>query len=262
MSVSALRGRSVGLVSVLPILISKLYIVEGASQYADIPLSYFILGAIGGVYFYERLQDSRFLFLAGMYAGFAAWTKNEGVLFLAVFCSVFFVQVIRWKGINEGLRRGVVLLAGILPGLAVVAFYKWKFAPPNDLLFAQNGTWVLGNVFDLTRHITIAKAFANEIIRIAGPLLAVGFIFFKVHVCGEDERPLRFSFTVLGVMVIAYYIVYLTTPKPLEWHLVTSLRRILFHLWPAFILSLFFIFTPFADEIESRGAEPALINKP
>ena len=41
---------------------------------------------------------------------------------------------------------------------------------------------------------------------------------------------------VLGIVLLGYYIVYLTTPWILEDHLRSSLDRLLIQLWPSFLL--------------------------
>ncbi len=68
----------------------------GSLQFADLPLAACILAAstclcLGLI---DRPNVSRWLILAGLSAGLAGWTKNEGQLFLLVFllsacCSVF-----------------------------------------------------------------------------------------------------------------------------------------------------------------------------
>jgi uncharacterized membrane protein len=44
-----------------------------------------------------------------------------------------------------------------------------------------------------------------------------------------------FPFTILSLLLIVYFIIYLLSPYDLTWHLSTSLSRIFQHVYPAFI---------------------------
>ncbi len=73
----------------IALLATPSFVEQGAWQYADIPLSFFYLATIVLLSLYdERTQEASsqspagLLALGGVAAGFAAWTKNEGVLFL------------------------------------------------------------------------------------------------------------------------------------------------------------------------------------
>ena len=50
-------------------------------------------------------------------------------------------------------------------------------------------------------------------------------------------RDVAIGACVLGVMIVAYYAVYVLTPYDLEWHLRTSAVRLLAQLWPAMVWS-------------------------
>ena len=44
---------------------------------------------------------------------------------------------------------------------------------------------------------------------------------------------------VLAGVLVGYLAIYVVTFQELSWHLETSMRRLLLHLWPAFLLVLF-----------------------
>jgi hypothetical protein len=44
---------------------------------------------------------------------------------------------------------------------------------------------------------------------------------------------------VLGLMLVSYYVVYVTTPFDITWHVTTSVDRLLVQLWPALVLTVF-----------------------
>lgn len=59
---------------------------HGASQYADVPLGYFILATLVCFSLYDRSVGGGAgpLALARLMAGFADWTKNEGLFFVPI----------------------------------------------------------------------------------------------------------------------------------------------------------------------------------
>ena len=68
--------------------------------------------------------------------------------------------------------------------------------------------------------------------------------------------------SVLLLMLVGYFFVYVTTPLELAGHLRTSLDRLLLHLWPAAILA---IFLALADPMEllaaaAEGGEMGTVN--
>jgi len=66
---------------------------------------------------------------------------------------------------------------------------------------------------------------------------------------------LRTALGVLAVMLIGYFFVYVITPQNLEWHLRTSLARLLLQLWPMTLFLFALCLGPF-DESGHRGAPP------
>jgi hypothetical protein len=120
----------------------------GASQYADIPLSFFFLATVALVHFYRQrsvqIPDGRpicLLVLAGVAAGFAAWTKNEGLLFLV---ALLVSQIASTAGSRptasgefrlNSVREFGVLLLGVAPFLLLITWFKHSVAP-GDLSLA------------------------------------------------------------------------------------------------------------------------------
>jgi hypothetical protein len=45
----------------------------------------------------------------------------------------------------------------------------------------------------------------------------------------------------LGIMLAGYFMIYVISPRDLEWHILTSLDRLYSQLWPCFILTFFLI---------------------
>ena len=85
-AVCRLRSRSQGLLAGLVLLGMVPFLQRGALQYADVPLSFFFLSAVALFAHYDASQrpGRGMLVLSGLLAALAAWTKNEGALFLLV----------------------------------------------------------------------------------------------------------------------------------------------------------------------------------
>ena len=84
-----LRGRNASLLAGITLSATPFFAQQGAAQYEDVPLSFFILATIVLLHFgFQHPSESRPRHsrgpwaLAGLSASFAAWTKNEGLLFL------------------------------------------------------------------------------------------------------------------------------------------------------------------------------------
>jgi hypothetical protein len=109
--VALLRGPSLGLLSGLVLVGAPFFLREAPSQYADVPLACFMAGAL------LLLLLARPA-LAGAFAGLAAWTKDEGLLFLAVF-------IVAAALFRRGWLRAA---AGAIPAAALVLVFKLAIA--------------------------------------------------------------------------------------------------------------------------------------
>jgi hypothetical protein len=230
---------------------------HGASQYADVVIGFFMLCAIVAVAMRHQMpggENAGFLVMAGLAVGFAAWTKNEGLLFLVVFAGVFFLEAAWRSGWKACLREASMLAIGLLPVLAVVAWFKLSLAPLNYLqpgnysaqgpmqYFLEPGS-VSQKLTTLFRYSVVTKAMARELLfshaKIPGvtPLLVLYALF---------ARPRKSSVisactgaAILVLMLVGYFFVYITTPLNLVHHLDTSLGRLLLQLWPSWLFVFF-----------------------
>ena len=94
-AVAALCGRAHGYIAGLVLLGYTFFVLHANSQLAEAPLIYFTLATFVLIAFHNAGATSgrRLLVLAGMAGGLAAWTKNEGVLFLLAFGIAHFAVV-------------------------------------------------------------------------------------------------------------------------------------------------------------------------
>ncbi len=84
--VARLRGPNQGWLAGLSLLGTVRYLSHGAALYADVPLSFFLLATLLLLALHDAGERPApgLLVLAGLAAALAAWTKNEGLMFLAI----------------------------------------------------------------------------------------------------------------------------------------------------------------------------------
>ncbi len=83
--VASLRSTFLGLLAGIILLSTVPFLEQGASQCADVPFGFFVVttfALLGAARARERSAGRRLMALAGVTAGLAAWTKNEGFLLL------------------------------------------------------------------------------------------------------------------------------------------------------------------------------------
>jgi hypothetical protein len=260
------------------------FITMGASQFADIPLAFFILATLALLLFSARSSEGwrGALVLAGLAAGMSAWTKNEGLLFLLVTTAGLFGTTVPAGGWRQAFRRTAGFLAGALPILLIVFYFKLRLAPANDLMAGFSPAALSGKLLDWGRYEAIARAFfitgisfTQGLIDIrAGMrlnpgavnilLLAVYLLFTGIRIDRGDRVGLLQTGAILLLMSAGYFFVYVMSPLDLAYHLATSLNRLFLQLWPGVILLTFMIAgTPEAPAFDrATGTTPQMKSRP
>lgn len=260
-SLAILRSRTQGYLAGLVLMGSPYFLDMGAYQFADIPLSFFFLVTLVVFFFHDRFSGRHDypLMLAGLTAALAAWTKNEGLLFLLCVPPARFAWIVRSIGRRRALRQTAWFVAGALPVLMVLAFFKLHLAPPSDIFAGQGLQPMIERLTDWPRYgqillayIQTALTFTQGIVDIregfrfnpgaAGlVLLGLYLMLIGVRTRREDRPALLTALTVLILMLAGYFGIYLITPHDLRWHLLTSLNRLFIQLWPAAIFLCFMV---------------------
>ncbi len=235
--VGSLMGRTQGLIAGTLLLGTPGFIFQGASQYVDIPLSFFYLAWTVLVSHCHRTEyKSHCLFLAFSMAGCAAWTKNEGVLFLLTVSIVYSVISISLDGRKEYARNLLFMVAGALPALVLLCIFKVHYAPANDILGNQSIAAIMNRITDIHRYIQIGRAFISELIRFNhGMFVFMVLVLFLTKPKLVMDRVTVIILSVLFLMIIGHFCVYLISPQNLNFHLGTSLNRIVMQFLPMFL---------------------------
>jgi hypothetical protein len=246
-SLTELRGPRQGLLAGLTLLGTPFLVRHGAAQYADVPLGFFFLSTIVLLAFYDRLpsKSRKILFLAGMAAGFSAWTKNEGILFLLVIVITRFLVMMRAGGWKTAVQETVAVSLGIIPVLLVIIYFKGEVAPPNDLISSQ-GVTTLRKLLDYSRYFQILRAYFIIGVKFTGGIIGLPLLILYLSLMGlkkgQETRVTAYTALItVSLMLTVYFFIHLVTPYDLAWHLEHSVDRLFLPLWPTAVFCFFLI---------------------
>jgi hypothetical protein len=253
-SLSLLRGVRLGLLAGLVLLATPALFTQAAWQYADVPVGFFILATLAAMAMAEHFRESSYAVLAGGSAAFAAWTKNEGLLWLLAFLLARLIVARR--------RLLVPFLAGVIPVLAVILLFKARVATSSDIFGPSGRVGMLARLLDPSRYIVIV----HETMKHAwefGPLLISPFLILGAYLAvvgiqkDERDRAMRRTST-LALLFIAsgYFATYVVHPNPLAWELDCSMDRLLLQIWPGIVFSIFLAARSLRPEPARAGSAP------
>jgi hypothetical protein len=256
-SLATLRGFTSAAMAGIALASTPFFVEQAASQYADIPLSFFFLAAIALMHLYQQRSATNhdgtergLLVLLGAATGFAAWTKNEGLLFLFAFL-VSQIASAAWRrrppASESRLNSGhdlVVLLLAIVPFLLLILWFKHSIAPSGDLFSGPEA--MIHKILTPTRYWAILRWYGKEFLRFGNWVVPTTILFVAISFLGSSSgfrrqnTALRCSILTLALTFCGYFAVYVITPNDLYWHLRFSLNRLFLQVWPATIF-LFFL---------------------
>ena len=245
-SLAVIRSRSTGLLAGLVLIGSRYFLKTGAYQIADVPLGFYILSTIV-LFSLKEISDSksRLLIIAGIMAGLASWTKNEGILFLFVVFVVRMIVISSNRGIKAYLKELAMLTIGVLPILAVLFLFKLKIPSTNELITDQSIDTFLGRLTDFSRYLVIGKSFLvffyDKIAKEWLIILPIYFFLLGKTKQNANAESIKTSLLIVLFMLSGCFFIYLITPLNLAWHLRTSIWRLFLQLWPTIIFSFFLV---------------------
>lgn len=244
-----LRGGTVAAAASLVVLANSDFLIHGQSQYADVPAGYFLLAALALFAWHDRMTQPGTwpwaLLLAGLAAGLGAWTKNEGLLFVAALLAGRGALALRHRDWRRLRGEMAWAGAGLALPLAAVAVYKFGTPHGNWLLDTQAGP-LLDRLLDAPRFGLVLEEFGRHLFGFGrgAALTAAGVAFLLTRTDGTRfPRPL-WPLGVIGLVLAGYFLVFLASPFDLRWHLGTTVSRLLCQLWPAAVFALFYAAAP------------------
>jgi len=238
-----MRGAASGLMAVLLLMTTASFWQYSPAQYADIPVALFMLAALCCAVLAEsRGWDAETMALSGALASMAAWTKDEGVVFLGALGVVL---------LAAARRRALIWAVVALPVLLAFAGFKLLLAPP----FAA---WSPSHLAEFGRLGPILNTVGFELREMgrfpAHPLIAAAACAALLGF----RRPARPVWPLIPVALLGsgYIGAFWMTTSDLNWHLQTAAGRLLFQITPLVLFCLFLLLKSPID-----GAEPAAASR-
>lgn len=239
-AVTRLRGLLHGMFAGLMLLAIPGFIVTGAAQIGDVPLSFFILATLALLCLHDGCLErpGRLLWLSGMMAGLAAWTKNEGLLFLPAIAAARLWALVPSDGWRRGMRQAACVLGGAAPFVALTLWYKLAIATGNDLLRLDNVALV-ARAADWRRMLVILETVPKELFGLLGfrgAVFAACFILLGIAPQGRLRTGIRTGIGASALMLCGEIAVFFITPHDVVWHMQASLQRLYVQLLPMALL--------------------------
>jgi hypothetical protein len=239
--VTALGGRR-GWIAGALILVANPFLTQVPSQCADVPLACFIVATLAVASGAPILDPKSRIpaVIAGATSALAAWTKNEGLVFALLMLLVAMAVAVRRR---EG-RQLLWGMAGAVPALIAIVWFKLTLAPTSGLVEGQSLNDLVVRLIDLHRHRTVAVLMAEHAVRWSAPFAVAVFPLVALVAAWRavrDRGAVRMVTVVLALMLASYYLVYVTTPFDISWHVSTSIDRLLIQLWPSLVLAVFLL---------------------
>ena len=218
-----------------------------AAQTADLPIAFFVVAALILLRPERRARGldaeaaHATLLLGGMLAGFAAWTKNEGLVLVAIA-----TLVVAWRAARHGpMRQLTWWAAGAAPALVAIAWLKLDVAPVPAGYFseADTVTTMAARMFSAERHAVVASLAAQHWTHWGGPramgALPLMMAAAAVMAFMRSGRAARSAAATVGIMFAGYYATWVLSPLDIVWLIGTSFDRLLIQLWPSMVLVVF-----------------------
>ncbi|HEY6001540.1 MAG TPA: hypothetical protein VIV57_01620 [Anaeromyxobacter sp.] len=214
----------------------------GAVQMADVPLSAILAAAMGALLLADREAGRRrdaYVALGGLLLGLTAWTKNEGLAAAAIAAAVRLAFAWRSGGRRAaGREAALVAMGASLPAAAWLAFHLGISPAVAPELSSQSAGDALAKLADAGRWDRVLAQLGD-----AFPGRGVGLplaVLCAALLLGARPRTILRSEAVwtAAAMYLVYVLVFVSTPRPLEWHLDTAALRLALQPWPTLILGL------------------------
>jgi hypothetical protein len=253
-AVARRAGAVAGATAALLLAATSNWLYWGVAQGADVPVAAFVLAALAALLEVDRAGGRRrtaWYALAGAFLGLAAWTKDEGLMFAAVFGAWALAR----GGRTGWASRAAALAAGAaLPAIARIHFHL-AVAPGLAVALTQGQTagGVVARMLDAERWSFILQA-VPEYFPIERALLVLAVVLVAAFGVRLRDVPRSFVLPAVGTY-LAFLLVYAATPLSLAFHVKTSAPRVLLQPWPALLLALFALARP-APPGAVAGADP------
>ena len=131
----------------------------------------------------------------------------------------------------------------MLPVLILIAYFKIKIAPPNDIMDAQ-GAQTFVKLADYSRYAIAGNWFFEQFSAFGKWALNPWWLFllgilFKGISFKENRNSIISGLMLLILMTMSFFFIFIISHLDLVYYLSTSLHRLFFQLFPSFIFIYF-----------------------
>lgn len=256
-SLASRKSVALGLLAWLVLLASEVFASQTAAQYSDLLQGLAFLATLVLLAAADEEKSPRLLIAAGLAAGLSAWIKNEGLPFTL---AALGIAAWRFRG------RVAWLLLGAAPALLATAALKLFVSHGREYVIPQTFGEALNKIAGAGRWWQAALGFGKGIYD-AGqiwthPVLLMALLAFALRfVPRASRRALLWLWIPVAVTAAAEYGLYLITTANLDWHISTSVNRLVAQLWPA-LLWLFFLILCTPEELAGQETVARQVSQP
>jgi predicted small integral membrane protein len=237
------RGAVAGLIAGLTLAATGALLHEVPSQYADVPLAAYLACTV------VFLVIDRPVW-AGVFAGFAAWTKDEG----AMFCVVLVVLLAGISVWDRPRRRDLPrVILGMLPGGLTFGLFKVflaahgtaQFSAGALSRFANAGRWevVLAGVG--SQIASLGEGWLHPVLIVAAFAIGVGF---RADSRRDSYFPALLCTALAVAMLGGYCVAMVTSSDDAAWQTSTAAGRLIVQWWPLAVIAMMLWLRP-AEEL-------------
>jgi hypothetical protein len=246
----------------------------GLSQLADIPAAYYFLGSTAVLVsqLHGREGDRLPPLLGGFFMGCLAWTKNEGVVEVALLLLLFVAW--HWRGARMLTRRVLSVTAALIlaamPGFTAIWVLKNLWAKESGLSIFFGPNWQ-ARLWDADRWWIPIRQITRRVLALDTdnihlwwyllPLLLIGAVAAAAIRRRGSSAYVRFWLLASVATVASWIPIYVLTPYNQLWHITTSLDRLLLQIYPLILVGIllgFGVSDGAAAPVSNRPASTAL----
>ncbi len=244
-----IRGKTQAFFALALLVTTPHFVGQAANQCADIPLGYFMLASLCCILLVSKFPEAKLnLYVTtGLMAGFAAWTKNEGLAFACVLLLAQLILTFRSKEVRTTWREPMAVLSGLLPVIISILCFK-HLAPANYIVGTQNLGQIFADLSDWHRYILIIQNFIYQSVLFGHwilspvPILMVYCLRKPLHVNALLTKATSNVSLILLLTLLSYFLIYLIFPADLaglDQAMTVSLDRLFLAIWPSILVLIF-----------------------
>jgi hypothetical protein len=226
---------------------------QTSAEYSDLMQGLAFLATLIALDAAGENASPHMLVAVGLAAGLSAWIKNEGLPF-----AIVALGLATWKFRTKG---ALWIALGAAPGLLASAVLKLFLAQGYEAVFPQTIGEAVAKIAGPGRWWQAALGFGKAIWEagsgLTHPVLLAIVLALALQFVPAAERKRRtWLWIPIAATAAAEYGLYLVTEANLDWHLSTSVSRLVAQLWPSLIW-LFFLTLRTPEEYFEGAPMPA-----